>query len=715
MDYTLIPTEGPTTRVEDSFIGIPSANDLQLFSHVEEAPSDGGGVFAIDLDEGAHGLFVLFNYLRKIISGGSFDAVVEDLNKEAEQLSSAPQEWLGAQSTQTGPADTIVGFTLSGVMLPLAALAIKAGIEETCEAVHAHEKLTVKRTEIKKYLSSLKKSKKEFFNPGTAAVYSHAKKIEMQSLANIDSALEHNFSNGGIGVSSLVSGTAIFTKVAQDTALQITTLAVTQTPMLTTAATVIGTLGTVFFGPIAALAAVALGGFFVHQARKVGDELEEDRRIIESVTVKKADVCSETERTYQAFIDRKFTSRENFATRFKRWNAGFLGGACIYAVSAVAKAAIGIAAMAGLGALLSNPIGLGVLLALGIVGGIAMGVCSWQFLMSHDKSKKHQSYRLQESPFLGRRFDSLQTVYALTQPGGNDASVASHLRGALYEFVSKRDSTRQEFLHARAVEMNKFRVWEQRATDDAATEGLESKEKERYKNVLAFFTRIGTYLGSLFGHLFSDAKNVGEDNLFSAAHKVAVYEAQKAHALQADDLTTFGMARWFDGDSSGDREAHEQGQRDLLIDMLHEQQSFLVEKMDAYIQFSPLFFESEKLAPEVQKTFVKAQKEAEIDILRLGRIVTLLAKEPPVTLDCLKREFLRLQGLDAAGLPDENAPDELNDRLAQYLLEDLSDELTTTRGILFDMHRRSFHLQHRFQTASFKKIVNLNNPEENVL
>jgi len=676
----------------------PSKQALQL-SHTEQASSDDSGVFIVDLDEGAFGIFVLFNYLRKIISGGSFDAVVQDLNEEAAQLSSAPQEWLSAQSSQTGMTDNIVAFSLSGMMLPLAAMAIKAGIEEIGEAVHKHEELTEKRTEIEKKLRSLQPSElntTERVDEGIGLARSNATKIETQSLANIDSALEHNFYNGGIGCGALVSGTAIFTKVAQETALQVTTLAIAKTWALTAATTVIGTLGTVFFGPIAAFAAVALGGFFVHQARKVGDELEEDRRIINSVPLN-LDECSETEQAYQAFIDRKFTSRENLAARFKRWNAGFLGGACLYALSASAKAAIGIAAMASVAAAVSNPIGLGVLLALGIIGGITMAVCSWQFLMLQGKSKKHQAYRLEESPFLGRRFDAIQTVHAMTLPGGSDTRVASSLRTSLYNFVFQRDSTRQNFLHSKAVEMGKFHAWEQRATDADATKDLVSKEKERYKNVLAFLSSVGTYLDSLFSNLYLATRvNSSEGNLFSDAHKAAFYEAQKAYALQADELTTFGLARWLQGnDSFGMLETDEQEQRSLLNDMLSKQADFLEEKLAAYEKFSPLFLNCEKLAPEIHQTFKKAMEEAEMDRSRLQRINVLLGNTFSVTLNCLKKQFLLIQGLDKAALPDENAETELNDRLAQYLIEGLSDELTTTRGILFDMHRRSFHLQAR--------------------
>jgi hypothetical protein len=52
--------------------------------------------------------------------------------------------------------------------------------------------------------------------------------------------------------------------------------------------------------------------------------------------------------------------------------------------------------------------------------------------------------------------------------------------------------------------------------------------------------------------------------------------------------------------------------------------------------------------------------------------------------------------VDTAPLADEIDSTRLNTLLAEYLKNGLSDALTSARGILFDMHRRSFHLQHAF-------------------
>ena len=663
-----------------------STDEPALFHQSEQslgAPENGGAVVP-DLDEAAHGLFVLHKYGHAVIKEGSFNAITKDVCDETTQFSSAPNEWLRAQVGEPGTFHPIAHFGMSGAMILLSGLAIKAGYEEATEAAQMHQKLNEKRKAIEKKLVSL--SAPDETQPASAhpvATHSYAQKIESQSLVAINGALQHNYYDGGIGCSSLVSGGAIFTKVAQDTALQAATMTVAKSGALTTATTVLGTVGTLIFGPLAAGAAVALGGFFVHKANRVGRELAEDRRIIEATAAGGRVRVGQVDKAYQAFIDRKFASRENFATRFKRWNSGFLGGACLYAVSAGAKAVLGVAALAGFAAAIATPIVFALCLGTGIVGGITMSICSWQFLKSHGKCKRQQAYRLEESPFLGRCFDAIQTIDALTNSHADGHRTASGLRAQLFHFVSARDTIRQRFLQARAQEMHKFRAWEQRATDNAATKGLVSQARQRSRNLGALGSYVFTYLGQLFR---------------GAALKAAAREAEQVYAIRADDLTTVGLTRWFDGhDGAATREAREAAQRDLLTDMLTQQKLFLQNKRMAYEGLHPSFTDAAASGPHVHATFSAAHEEARADHARLEKIERVLTTGNLMQLNLLKRDFLRLQGVDPAGLPGEDDTAALNRRLAQYLIADLSDELTATRGILFDMHRRSVRLQQALQ------------------
>ena len=415
-----------------------------------------------------------------------------------------------------------------------------------------------------------------------------------------------------------------------------------------------------------------MGGFFVHQARKVEAELAQDRQIIARSIAKKNLDPSLAGSVYQAFINHEFSVRENFSGRFKRWNAGFLSGACCYAVCALAKAAIGIAALAGAATFLASPPGLVLILILGITGGITMSVCSWQFMVCHGKSKKYQAWRLQELPLLGRRFDSLQTLYAQT-----DAQ-AINLRAALHDYAIKRDLLKQTFLQMVARDTNKFRQWEEYAGETSLkmdSVNKSSKKKQPYKNFLAQLSFIHTYFGQRWN-------GVGHQQAIDAAHKV--------RGLQSDNLSTFDLVDWLAAPD------HEQSQHQLLTEILHLQALYLSKKITAFEQLNLTYFKNREMSPEVRQTFAQMKEEFTRDGDRLQKIWDLVGAQPAVPLDRLKQAFLEIEGCAGTDRSDEGS----TKYLARYLTEGLSEELATTWGILFDMHRRAFQLEESFCSAA---------------
>jgi hypothetical protein len=633
----------------------------------QEAEEASGDTLRVDLDEGAHAAYVI----SKSLTNG-FSDIGPQLKAEANLYGHTPKEWMRHEAVHVGDAaDTGVFFGSSVLMFPLAFLAIEAGVEETTEAIEKSWKLVSERKKIEANIQSIKAATHPGEDP--PRIFLHAQKIEKQSLAAVNNALQHNFYDGGIGCNSFLSGCAIAIKVAADTALRIVAMVVVQGAAgLSTAATVLAAVGMFFFAPLAAAASVGLASFFVHQGRMVVKELKADREKIETVASREMVAPDPIEQTYKTFIARKLTSRENFATRFLRWNSGFLSGACFYALSVGIKAVLGVAAFAGFAAFLATPVGFAVILTAGIIGGIVMTVCSWQFLMSHGKSKTHQAYRLQESPFLGRRFDAIHTMHTLNGPNAANAGTASSLRAGLYRFASRRDAIRQDGLHRIARAAGKFREWEHRATDEPSPQGLITKPRQRYKNVLAYFSYFHAYIGTLFS---------------GASHKAAVQKAQEVYAARADSLTTVAIARWLGGndEAGGLSQEREQAQRTLLTDMLREQKIFLAQKLAAYDAFRNEFFDSPDLSPEVQDTFEKAQKEARSDDYREAKITYTLGAV--LSLNQLKLAFLHQQGLDPNALPTEDEADKINRLLAEFLKKGLTKELTATRGILFDMER----------------------------
>lgn len=645
--------------------GILSSDNQNLFAPKTVAPhTHCGTVIRVDLDEGVHGFYVWIKHLIEALRRGSFVALRQEINEEAVLVVSDPKGWVRAQVGQTGKADLVLDVGLSAIMVPLSVLAIKAGIEETGEALEQHAELTLKHNKITENLKDLAKVAVE--NSSAPEIHSHAIEIEKQDLLAIDGALKHNFYNGGIGCNSLVSGGAILTRVVQDTTLKAVTAYSSQTGALATATTVIGVAGTVVLGPVAALAAVSMGSFFVHQGRKVAEELAQDREILAKYPV---DGLSKT--AYQTFINKEFTARERFTDSFKRWNIGFLTGACCYALSATAKAAIGIAALTGATTVLATPIGLAVILVLGIVGGIGMTMCSWQFLMCHGKSKKHQTYRLQESALLGRRLDALQTVYA-----NGDGHSAASLRIALYEFVSKRDLSKRKFLHVVAAATKKFYQSEQSDNDDSADKEI-SKKRQPARTLLANLFWVSTYLSQRWNGI---------------GHQQALDAAKKARGLQSDNLTTFDLVKWF--------AQHEPEQRTLLTGILTMQRDFLNKKIAVFEDLRQVYLTSESIPEEVRKTFEQSKQENVFDQRRLRKIEELLDDTGNVELNHLQRGFLQLEGSTDQEIPD----DKLNARLAQHLIEELPEELTTTQGFLFDMHRRAYRLHDACEVSKNQRL-----------
>lgn len=623
----------------------------------------GEGAIRVDLDEGVHGFYVWIKHAIEAFKRGSLILLRQEINEEAVLVTSDPKAWIRAQVGQSGKADFALDVGLSAVMVPLSLLAIKAGVEETHEALEQHAELTSKHNEITDNLKALNNKTQP------TPIFKKAIKIETQDLNAIDNALKHNFYNGGIGCNSLLSGGAILTRVVQETILKAVSACTTQTGALTAATAVIGVIGTVVLGPIAALAAVCMGSFFVHQGRKVAEELAHDRELIDVHQVQSI----ESEKAFHRFINKEFTARESFTNSFKRWNIGFLAGACCYALSATAKAAIGIAALAGATTILATPAGLAVILVLGIVGGIGMTMCSWQFLVCHGKSKKHQNDRHQESPFLGRRFDALQTVTA-----EHDVYLGAKLRGALYRFVVRRDEATQKFLSTIAKARNKFYQGERTDNDDSSRKkavDAPARKKQPFKTLFAQLSWVHTYFSQ---------------RLTGCGHQQALHAAHKIFGLQSDNLTVFDLIAWFD------EPANESNQRTLLTNILLMQRRFLTKKMHAFKEFRRIYFKDGVLPEEVQKTFAQVQLEYQLDKVRLKKIEDLLIMQNKVAITTLQKEFLQLEGATIQDLPD----DQLNARLAKHFIEELSEERATTQGILFDMHRRAFLLRNDIITGS---------------
>ncbi|HTJ93553.1 MAG TPA: hypothetical protein VL424_10670 [Pararobbsia sp.] len=312
-------------------------------------PSEGGTGF-VDMDEFAHFTSMANRYGQAVVCG-DFRG---EQSREINELVHRPSQWFSNEGTPNG--NPVLGFPLDIFVGLFSVLAIQSGAEEIGEANNRKRELTAKREETLNRLNRLRSALADSRVGKSAKIALRLiEKLEMRSLNTFDESLRHTACDRGIGISALTSGLAIFARTAGDFTLRIVTLATTGGVGTIAATTALGIVGTLAFGPIAAVAAVALGSYFVHQTRKVGAGLRQDRELFEKVA-HKAGQLNLKEMQYAAFVERKLASRERFATRFKRWNVGFLSGACLCALATGAKAALGVAALAGVAAAVATPI-----------------------------------------------------------------------------------------------------------------------------------------------------------------------------------------------------------------------------------------------------------------------------------------------------------------------------------------------------------------------
>ena len=643
-----------------------------------------------DVDEGAHGIGNLIGYGKKGTEDGSPHALISDLKDQANVLANNPAGHFPAEPIHTGLADAAVAFSSNGLMLPLAGFTAYAGASELKESREERKVLAARQSDTGYDILVMDDALEQCVpNSDEALALGQAIQIAMQEIRATRSHLRHNTCDAAIGASTMVSGGALFVKGAQDIALQAAAMALPGSAGLTTATTVAAIAGTFALGPVAAIGAVALGSVFIHQGRIVERDLRSDQQICKAMQHHTAPL-NRTETTYQTFIDRKFASRMRFTARFRRWNAGFLSGACLYAATVVAKVVIGAAALGGAAALLASPIGLGVLLALGIAGGVTMTVCSWQFVKWHFRSKRQQSYRTQETPLLGRRFDALYTGCKSKGRDPFNPTMSSDLRAATYAYVAERDRCRQLFLQSRALGLHTFRAWERRATDPWFA---------------AIRDRPVRFHRETWARLCAGSRYVGQRCLGSS-HEHAVLLARQTHSRHAGRLTIQALAEWLnprvDDHSDAVLSLREDAQREWMLEVLSQHKAFLEIKQQGFESIRATMFETDATAHELNTIYEATKTEAAeaaqrlTDIDRLSCALeareALGSRQTPeqiAQLNRLKLDFLKLQGVHADTLPRAVDVAEVNLRFARFLMKDLARELTTTRGILFDMHRHA--------------------------
>ncbi|HEX4844521.1 MAG TPA: hypothetical protein VFV57_12680 [Limnobacter sp.] len=399
---------------------------------------DGGGI-VIDLDEAAHGAFASTKYLNDVAKGRP-EAVAESFKSDAAEMGRQPIQHLGNQLTHGGAAEFSTAVGAAVVMLPLAGLAIKAGIEEWQHASHTLKDLEAEQATQRAHLDRLKGAAQA---APIAALDAH---IQAQALRldKLKEAEQHARSDRGAGAMSAASGLSIGLKALSDIGLKISLgvkaaftgkgfFALSESAQVGTAAAGaavgLGIAGTFVLGPLAGIFATALGAFFTVKSVRKLKQLQSDFTHLQS-DLKATALASgagvqSTHAPLRAFLIRQGDKRIGFFKRFGRWNKAFMVGSGLYAASAITKAVVVGVAVAGIAAAASNPIGLGVITAVGIVGALAMGITSFSFLRGHGKQGKYSRATAGDHPWVDRKL--MTDLHAVHTRGAASMPMDTHL------------------------------------------------------------------------------------------------------------------------------------------------------------------------------------------------------------------------------------------------------------------------------------------------
>jgi hypothetical protein len=371
------------------------------------------GFIAVDLDEAAHGVYASTKYMVDLMSGNPA-AISHELQNAATLLATSPRDSLIKDIVPDGAVEFGVGVGAGVGVLPLAALAIHAGIHEMQDANAQLLVLKKKDASIQSGLALTTLLKDIRSDAKAQTTFFH------QAKADLDFAktLAHN--DMGIGATSFLSGSVIALKAGTDIAVKTTLVGLEkkftlldiaqQGTQIGLAGLVTGAAGTLVLGPLAGIFATGLGVYFVRKATSKRAQLKRDfvlakQHISSSLhTLNLTGESKARHEIYAKFIERQGVKRIDFFKRFGRWNKSFLAGAGLYAATATTKLVVVSLALAGIGALASNPVGLGVLLGVGIVGSLIMGVSSLAFFSGHGKQGRYSKQTSNEHAGVDRDF-----------------------------------------------------------------------------------------------------------------------------------------------------------------------------------------------------------------------------------------------------------------------------------------------------------------------
>ncbi|MDB5991002.1 MAG: hypothetical protein JWQ10_2405 [Herbaspirillum sp.] len=429
----------------------------------------GGGVIAVDLDEAIHGLYTAIAYTKNASANG-FGSIGESLTQEANLWAHDPMTWLTQSAMPHGGADVSLAAIVTVALVPFALMALHAGISEMRESKRHGKALDVELGYTRTFLTTLKqistsasaasnggKSSGAALPPRLQHMVDAAGSVCAQQLDDLILAQQKNRENGQIGACSAMSGGAIAVKATLDLTSKVGYLALAGNAAGTVLATTAGAASAIL-APIAAVSAVGLGARMVLKSNQALKDFNAACARLKSRLNTPTPLLppSRTQsgvNEYLQFLPKKLDQRTKFLRNYAEKNRRFLFGSVLYAASALTTFGLTGAALLGAGVVL-GPIGLGVLVAVGITGGLLMGRYSTQFLFGHGRQHRYESYSIGDDPEVDRHFLGSIDTFTRGTPGIANTT-GLKLRAAFYEQASRREELRQDFLTDVANDLEK--------------------------------------------------------------------------------------------------------------------------------------------------------------------------------------------------------------------------------------------------------------------
>ncbi len=424
---------------------------VQEPAKMDPAQTDSNGLPslpALDLDEAAQSISALSSKVG-MISRGDLSSLYEELLQTELWLKNTPMEYI---ASLISPGETLrecsVAMGIDVFILFLSLLAINGGKEGQGDAGERKVELSSKRA----FLESVAKDTAQSFERKDLEKF---EKIQKHELGLLKASEEMNAYDEAIGKASLRAGKAIRDKTLVELCAHIVLTAMTSTLLIGVGSgislsfAISASVLSLALGIWAAMSAVRLGRAFhaktkarrewaqaerkaidayvqkveqgIVAAREAGNvkkteaefrlrlaetgaDADRARRALDkiSVVVEQSEEKAKMVAAYLESIQEEALHREEFANSFYRWNLGFLTSTSLYGSSAIFQnTLVTLPALAGFTAL-ANPVVLGVLLASGMFGSIAMAICSQQFLYMPDEQKRYDKqldqYLPQTSP-----------------------------------------------------------------------------------------------------------------------------------------------------------------------------------------------------------------------------------------------------------------------------------------------------------------------------